>query len=311
VRGSRYFVTSPRRCTARRRRTGQRGRAPAPGDDRVRRGVAAVLLVLVLGLGARTIVRQRDAIEQGRRALSRAVADKSELMADADPELSRLLALAAWQVSPTPEAEAAMLLVAARPGVARIPSGGATVEAAAFSPDGRLFATAGDDVRLWGRQVGQTMTDETANKVVRFSPDGRSLDPTVLADVAPWLRGSWTSPSPRRSIGCSPRRSAPTGSGPRSRRSSPRGGWIGWSPSTGSTTTPHRAAPGSWSSTSSGRACCSTSNRPSAVTGCARCCGVTPSSSGTTSPLRRSFAPRPRPGHPSTLAPFWARWRVA
>ncbi|WP_433272161.1 TIR domain-containing protein [Actinosynnema sp. CS-041913] len=149
----------------------------------VRRGVAsalAVLLVLVLGLGTRTIVQQRDAIEQGQRALSRAVAAKSELMADTDPELSRLLAVAAWRVSPTAEAGAAMLLSATRPAVARIASGGEVVDAVALSPDGRTLATGGDDVRLWDvatrRQVGRTIDDHAgAVGAVAFSPDGRSL----------------------------------------------------------------------------------------------------------------------------------------
>ncbi|MEU4769640.1 TIR domain-containing protein [Actinosynnema sp. NPDC023794] len=148
----------------------------------VRRGVAAaltVLLVAVLGLGARTILQQQEAIEQGRQALSRAVAAKSELMEDSDPELSRLLALAAWRVAGTPEAEAAMVQAAARPGVGRVAAGG-PVEAVAFSPDGKRLVTGGEHVRVWDtstlRQVGGTATDdEGATQVVQVSPDGRTL----------------------------------------------------------------------------------------------------------------------------------------
>lgn len=148
----------------------------------VRRGVSAalaVLLVAVLGLGARTIVQQQEAIELGRQVLSRAVAAKSELMGDSDPELSRLLALAAWRVSGTPEAEAAMLQAAARPGIGRIVSGD-SVEAVAFSPDGKTLATGGDDVRVWDvstrRQVGGTVTrHEGTVQTLRFSPDGKTL----------------------------------------------------------------------------------------------------------------------------------------
>jgi WD40 repeat protein len=149
---------------------------------RVRRGVAAaltVLLVAVLGLGMRTILQQQKAIEQGRQVLSRAVAAKSELMGDSDPELSRLLALAAWRVGGTPEAEAAMFQTAARPGVGRIVSGD-SVEAVAFSPNGKTLVTGGDDVRVWDtatrRQVGETITGhEGAVQSVQFSPDGKTL----------------------------------------------------------------------------------------------------------------------------------------
>ncbi|WP_197289367.1 TIR domain-containing protein [Saccharothrix sp. NRRL B-16348] len=149
----------------------------------VRRGVAAALaalLVAVLGLGTWTILQQRDAIEQGQRAVSRAVAAKSELMADTDPELSRLLAVAAWRVRETPEAAAAMLSAATRPGVGRIGGGGDSVGAVAFSPDGRTLATGGEGVRLWDvttrQQVGEDITEHAAAvSVVAFSPDGRSL----------------------------------------------------------------------------------------------------------------------------------------
>lgn len=164
----------------------------------VRRGVAAaltVLLVAVLGLGARTIVQQQEAIEQGRQALSRAVAAKSELMEDSDPELSRLLALAAWRVGGTPEAEAAMWQAATRPGVGRIASGD-SVESVAFSPDGRTLATSGDGVRLWDvatrRQVGETVTgQEGTAHTVQFSPDGKKLLTTgARASVRLWDIGA-------------------------------------------------------------------------------------------------------------------------
>ncbi|MDA3644808.1 TIR domain-containing protein [Saccharopolyspora indica] len=153
----------------------------------VRRGAAAaltVLLIAVLGLGARTILLQQRAIEQGQQALSRAVSAKSELMGDSDPELSRLLALAAWRIGGTPEAEAAMSQAAARPGIGRIVAGG-DVEAVAFSPDGKALVTGGDNVRTWDtvtrRQVGETIGaqeavwQEKAVRTVQFSPDGTML----------------------------------------------------------------------------------------------------------------------------------------
>jgi WD40 repeat protein len=148
----------------------------------VRRGVSAaltVLLIAVLGLGVRTILQQQEAIEQGRQALSRAVAAKSELMGDSDPELSRLLALAAWRVGGTPEAEAAMAQTAARPGIGRIVSGD-SVEAVAFSLDGKTLVTGGDDARVWDtttrRQVGEMITGHDGGaQAVQFSPDGKTL----------------------------------------------------------------------------------------------------------------------------------------
>ncbi len=52
-------------------------------------------------------------------------------------------------------------------------------DAAAFSPDGKLFATGGDSVRLWDtsswRDTGIQITNETRCTWLMFSPDGRQL----------------------------------------------------------------------------------------------------------------------------------------
>lgn len=149
----------------------------------IRRGVATaltVLLVAVLGLGVQTILQQQEAIELGRQALSRAVAAKSEQIGDSDPELSRLLALAAWRVGGTAEAEAAMSQASARAGVGRIVIGG-SVEAVAFSPDGKSLVTGDrDGARVWDtatrRQIGETIAGSRGVvQTVQFSPDGRTL----------------------------------------------------------------------------------------------------------------------------------------
>ncbi|TQM79375.1 WD40 repeat protein [Saccharothrix saharensis] len=138
----------------------------------------AVGLVALLGLIA--FVQGQAAITQRDQALSRALAARSEAIGDTDPDLSRLLSLAAAKISPTAEAATSMLVAGGRSGIARLDAGGQAVGAVAFSPDGTSFATAADTVvRLWDSRtrapIGDLPVFSGTVRSVEFSPDGRTL----------------------------------------------------------------------------------------------------------------------------------------
>ncbi|MFD7132860.1 hypothetical protein [Streptomyces sp. NPDC059894] len=165
------------------------------------RSAAAVgTVVLVAGYGGlRTYHRFQQSEEAGRRsasdaarqhavALSRRLAADSLALAPTGPLTARQLAAAAWRVAHTDEAAAAMsTLLAEQRGT--LLGHTSTVNAVAFSPDGKLLATAAggrsghhDDrtVRLWdpatGRPVGSPLVaDAGAVYAVAFSPDGKVL----------------------------------------------------------------------------------------------------------------------------------------
>ncbi|MFC0110438.1 TIR domain-containing protein [Kibdelosporangium aridum subsp. largum] len=146
----------------------------------VRSAVTLALAVLMVLATVFAIDANRSAAavaEQRNQALSRALAASSETMGDRDPVLSRLLSVAAWRISPTPQARASMLRVATRPGIAVLKANDTQVKAVSFSPDGTTLATAGDAVRLWDmsthREIGQPYGQKA--EWVGFSPNGELL----------------------------------------------------------------------------------------------------------------------------------------
>jgi hypothetical protein len=121
-------------------------------------------------------------------ALSRQLAAESLALDPADPATARRLAVAAWRVFPTDQALSVMTALLAeqqQEGILRAVSSGSGVAGVAFSPDGKLLATAGGEgtVRLWnpatGQAVGAPLPAATgpglAVTSMAFSPDGRLL----------------------------------------------------------------------------------------------------------------------------------------
>ena len=125
----------------------------------IARGTIAALSLLVLAgaaggvvavvQGGRADARAMEAARMRDEALSREVAAAASRAGDTS--LGSQLALAAYRLSPTPEARGALLGSLARPIGARLIGHTAPVEQVAFRADGRVAVTASGDftARLW------------------------------------------------------------------------------------------------------------------------------------------------------------------
>src|SRR5262249_57033917 len=129
---------------------------------RRRQAVIARLLVLTLTAVTAAGIAARNATTAARNAatarhqhaiaLSRQLAAESLNIDGTDPVTARRLAVAAWAVFPTGQANSAIAaLLAEQEQHGMLPADPTTVRAVAFSPGGTLLASAGADgtVRLW------------------------------------------------------------------------------------------------------------------------------------------------------------------
>ncbi|MGH3701989.1 MAG: WD40 repeat domain-containing protein [Pseudonocardiaceae bacterium] len=146
--------------------------------------VLSVLLVLTLTAAVVAAFQQRTAQDQRDIAVSQRVAGQAAALRGINSALAAQLSLAAYLLTPTPEARGSLLSTFITPYSTKLASHTGIVHTAAFSPDGHTLATASADhtVQLWGVSDAHpprplsTLTSHTGAVLsVAFSPDGRTL----------------------------------------------------------------------------------------------------------------------------------------
>ncbi|MDQ1745403.1 MAG: hypothetical protein QOE23_3742 [Pseudonocardiales bacterium] len=149
------------------------------------RGLLVMLLALVVGLAATSLIAirfQEKANQQRDLAVAEQLISQSESLRDSEPRIAKLKSLAAWSIEHSSDARYAMLASASAPGIAKLTGHTQRVNTLAFSPDGKTLASGSDDgtVRLWDvpgqRQVGGLVVGHTGDVfTMAFSRDGKTL----------------------------------------------------------------------------------------------------------------------------------------
>jgi WD40 repeat protein len=166
--------------------------------DRRRRlgGIAAALgalLIIAIAFAVFALYQSHRADMQLERAAAVSMVGEAEARASEQADISSLLSLAAYRLSPSDEERRGAMLQADRRRDARALLSGATgaLGGVTFNPDGRLLA-AGDvgGVRVWDlstRREAAFLPGATGRvRSVAFSPDGRLVAAGDAASVRLW-----------------------------------------------------------------------------------------------------------------------------
>ncbi|WP_329375877.1 nSTAND1 domain-containing NTPase [Streptomyces sp. NBC_01483] len=167
----------------------QEEHAAARTAHRLRTLTASLSVLLVLAVTASLIAwnqsglsdQQRQNADAARKvALSRQLAAQSTALIGTDSDLASLLAIHAYQTSPTSQAVESLYVAAGAPLRHRLTRYATSVVSMAFSPDSRTLTTVGlhGSVGLWDVRSGRLrrgLPEGNDPVAAVFSPDGRTL----------------------------------------------------------------------------------------------------------------------------------------
>ena len=125
----------------------------------------AFVALIIVGLVV-SLYQWRQAVIARDMAFSRELAAHAMSQVQADPDLGVKLALEAFRVSRTGEAEAALREALAGHRVLTVMPGKKPVRSTSLSADGRLLVTGGDDrvLRVWQLTTGELSAELTGHK---------------------------------------------------------------------------------------------------------------------------------------------------